>query len=132
MWIQVAGRFVGQDDLRAVNERPGECNALLLAARQLTRQRAQSIAQSKSPHQVRRRFVRSPFVPAAKQVGQRSILQNIQMWDQVKRLENESDQTSAQARGSIGFQLINPDHLIAITKLDRPRVGAIESRNEVH
>jgi hypothetical protein len=35
MGIQIAGGLVGQDDLWAVNERPGEGNALLFSAAEL-------------------------------------------------------------------------------------------------
>jgi len=65
-------------------------------------------------------------------VWQGNVLLNIEVWNQVEGLENESDQTPAQACGRIGFQLIDPDHPIAIPELDRPRVWAVKPSDEVH
>jgi hypothetical protein len=64
MGIQVTSRLVGQNDLRSMNECPGECNALLLAARKLTRKRSQPVAQPKSVQKVRRCKLCGPLVAA--------------------------------------------------------------------
>ena len=132
MGIQVAGGLVGQNDLRSMNERPGECNALLLAARKLTWKRSQPVAQPKSAQKILSCKLCGPLIAATKQVGQGNVLLNIEMWNQVEGLENESDQTPPQACGRIGFQLIDPDHSIAIPEFDRPRVWAVESSDEMH
>ena len=132
MWIQVAGRFVGQNDLRSMNERASKCNALLLATRKLTRERSQPVAQPQSSQKVCSCNLRGLLVATPKQVRQGNVLLDIEVWNEVEGLENKSNQTSAQACGRIGFQLVDPDHPIVIPEFDRPGVGAVESSNEMH
>ena len=44
--VEVAGRLVGEDHLRPAGERPGDGDALLLAARQLARPVLQAVAEA--------------------------------------------------------------------------------------
>ena len=51
--VEVAGRLVGEDDLRPAGQRPGHCHTLLLAAGQLRRSMAEPVAETDGvDHQV--------------------------------------------------------------------------------
>ena len=52
MWIEIPGRLIGQHQLRTMDQRPRQSDALLLAPRELARQRPSPIAQAKSAQKV--------------------------------------------------------------------------------
>jgi hypothetical protein len=52
--VEVAGRLVGQDDLRLVDQGPGDGDALLLAARELGRLVVGSIGQADEAERLER------------------------------------------------------------------------------
>ena len=93
--VEVAGRLVGEDDLRAARQRAGDGDALLLAARQLVRAGAC------------RRFDRPTVVDdvvdpravglAAGEVHrERDVLDRGQRRHEVERLEDEAEPIAAQ------------------------------------
>jgi hypothetical protein len=65
-------------------------------------------------------------------MGQGDVLLDVQVGNEVKCLENEPQQPAAQARGSISLELIDPHGMVAVTEFDRPGIGTVEARNQMH
>ena len=96
--IEVAGRFVRQEDGRLARERARDRDALLLAAGELARQMFRAMRHADALE----RFVHECFALARAHaaIGQRQfdVLVNGQVADEVEALENETDLAIADAR----------------------------------
>ena len=96
--VQVAGRFVGQNDLGIVHQGPRDGHALLLAARKLRWQVARAVGKS---HAIERAagfaFVRH----AVEVLRQHHVFERGQVRDQVELLEYEAHGVGAKA-GQLG------------------------------
>ena len=90
------GRLVGEDQLRTRDERPGDRDPLLLAARQLARQLVEAI---RHPHGrddlVEPRLI---GIPAGERQRQEHVLARAERRDQVVLLEDEPEPVASQQR----------------------------------
>ena len=108
--IEVAGRFVGQNHHRIVNERPRDRHALLLSAGHLVRAVVDAVRQS----YLFQGFGR-PFAPLAGRyvriVEQREfdVLERRGFGQQIVRLEHESDFAVAERRAVVAPHLADRD-----------------------
>ena len=94
--VQVAGRLVGEDDLRIIRERARQRDALLLAAGKLRRIVVRAAGQSDLLEQL---LGPRPRVGDAGDLHRhRDVLVGGQRRDQVKELEDEADLFAAQLR----------------------------------
>ena len=92
--VEVAGRLVGEDDLRPAGEGAGDGDALLLAARELRRAVLQAVRQPDGLDDV----VEPGGVglAAGEARRERDVLGRGQRRDEVERLEDEADAVAAQ------------------------------------
>jgi hypothetical protein len=101
LFIQVAGRFVGQDELRVVHQRAGDGDALLLAAGQAIGECLRAVEQAhgfqKQPGLAMRVLNRC----AVQLERQHDVLHHRQRGDEVKELEDESDLATAKERALV-------------------------------
>ena len=95
--VEVARRFVGEDDARAVDQRPGDGDALLLAAGELHGPMALAVLQI--DHLERFHGAFAPFAArdAGVDHGQLDVLQDVELRQQVEELEDEPDLAVADA-----------------------------------
>jgi hypothetical protein len=100
--VEGAGRLVGEDDLRPGDQRPGDGDALLLAARQLARPVPGPVSEADgSEHRAHLAGLRRPASQPARQLH---VLPGSQRGDEVERLEDEADPGAAQDRQRAGGQ----------------------------
>jgi acyl-CoA thioesterase-1 len=94
--VERAGRLVGEHDVGAGHERPGDRNALLLTARQLAREIAEPIVEADRADD---RVEPGPVLVLTGQ-GEREqdVLLRGERGDQVVLLEDESEPVAAQQR----------------------------------
>jgi hypothetical protein len=101
--VEIAGRFVGEKNLRGIGERSGNRDALLLAAGQLSREVVAAGAESNAGDQI------SCSLGGAGGSSQLQrdlhILQSRKGRNQLKRLEDEADFFPAQPRALVLVQL---------------------------
>src|SRR6478609_661541 len=92
--VEVAGGLVGQNDVRIVDQGPGDADALLFAAGKLRRQMLSAVFES----DLVERGQRFGLVRHAVEVlRQHDVLKRREIWDQVKLLEDEADLLRAKA-----------------------------------
>ena len=105
LFVQVAGRLVSEDELRAVDERAGDAHALLLTAGQLAGQVMRTLLQSHSFQ----RFHRLLLIDYRMVVlRHHHVLHRRQMRHEVKLLEHESDHVLAHIGELAGVQILQP------------------------
>ena len=95
--VQAAGRLVGQHQLGAVDQRPGQREALLLAAGELVRKVIGDVAQPElvdQPRRAARAARRGPGQPRRQQ----HVLGAAALVDQLELLKDEADVAQPQAR----------------------------------
>ena len=96
--VEVAGRLVGEDQARRDGERPGDGDALLLAARQL---RGQMVQARRQPHAADV-LLDPPLALGRREaaIAQRDVdvVEDVEVGDQVEALEDEADLLVADAR----------------------------------
>ncbi len=104
MAVERAGRFVGKNDLRIVDERAGDGNALLLSAGKLARGMMRAFAHPESL-QDHAGFL-TPFFLflACIYGGNFDIAHRIQLAQQMIALEDETEMLTPQLRQFIGFK----------------------------
>ena len=95
--VQRGGRFVGEDDARAVGQRPGDGHALRLAARQQRRHGAGAVADLQIVQQFLRAGLRLCPALARQMQHQRDVVGGIEERQQVVGLEDEADLVEPQA-----------------------------------
>src|SRR5205823_5679611 len=100
--VERAGRLVGQDDARAIHDRAGDGDALLLAARELVRMMLEARAEA-DPFE---RFYRALFAFAAADAGvderELDVLDRARAGEQVEVLEDEAEEVIARF-GELAF-----------------------------
>lgn len=89
--IEVAGRFIGKEHVRAPVEGAGQRHALLLAAGELRRKVIEAFAQPQLLQQGFCALAAVGGILAAQQPRQLDVLQRIEGRDQHKRLENKAN-----------------------------------------
>ena len=92
--VQVAGRFVGQNDGRVVGQCTADGDPLLLAARKLVRQVVEPVVQAENADQVVDQLLVG--LAAVEQKRQRNVFFYAQDRDQVVKLVNETDLAAAE------------------------------------
>ena len=103
--IEIAGRLVGENQLRVVDERAGDAHALLLTAGQLAGQVMRTLLQ---PHSFQR-FHRLLLIDYRMVVlRHHHVLHRRQMRHEVKLLEHESDHVLAHIGELAGVQILQP------------------------
>ena len=125
--IEVAGRFVGHDELRIGDQRTGDRHALLLAAGKLSGKVLHAISQPNH-------FERSSDVPAAifriepgEQKRKRNVLESRQDGNEIEGLENESHVLVSPVR-QLGFVELG---YVAPLNNAFPGSRAIDARDEM-
>jgi hypothetical protein len=99
--VQVARRFISQQDGGLIDQRPRQCDALLLAARKFCRFMAQPLGQANGLQQVLRTTTALGRRYAGKEHGELYILRRGHGRNQVERLKDEAD-----ACAPVGCQVI--------------------------
>ena len=124
--IQVAGRFVGEDELGACDQRAGDGDALLLAAGQLVRAVVQALLEPQRGHeQVEPGAVR--FLAGQRQRHD-DVLLGGEHRQQVEALEDEADLVAAQH----GQLVVGHGGDVGAVEHDVPAGGGVESGERVH
>ena len=95
--IELAGRFVCEEQARPVGEGPGEGDPLLLAAGQLVRPVAGSLAQADELEQVGDACVACLGIGMDKTKRYLDVLGGSQEWHQPEGLEDKGDGLAADA-----------------------------------
>src|SRR5258706_8088159 len=109
--VEIAGGFISQNDLRIIDQRPRDADALLLASGKLRGQVLRAVAQPYAGQG----FNRLSLIGHAVEVlRQHDVLDRGEIWNQVKLLEDESNFLRAHAiqfaRGDAGNILtVEPD-----------------------
>jgi hypothetical protein len=93
--VEVAGRLVGEDDERLVGERPGDRDALALAAGQRRGQVIGARAEPDLAEQLDGPPSRPPGRASGQEGRQLDVLPRGQLVHQVERLEDEADVTAS-------------------------------------
>jgi acyl-CoA thioesterase-1 len=104
--IEIAGRFVGEQQLGRAGEGACDRDALLLAAGQLARVVLEAMAQPDLVQRLERALARS--LDTADLERQHHVFQRAEARQQVKRLEHEADPGPAQPRPTILVEIVQP------------------------
>src|SRR2546425_13379570 len=91
MGVQVARRFVGQNDRRLVDEGARKCNALLLASRKLGRAMMQAVRQAEQPGDPLEIRMIAVSISACDVLRDQNVRAGVQRGQKVESLEHESD-----------------------------------------
>ena len=105
MQIEIAGRLVRQEDARRIGDRARDCDALLLAARELRRPVQQAVAQAEIGQKLRRAPPRLRSGQPFDHLRQHDVFHRGEFRQQVMRLIDEADLGSGEsacARRRIG------------------------------
>ena len=124
--VEVAGGLVGEDDLGSAGQGARTRHPLLLAAGELARAVAQTVAQAdRVDDGVEPLLV---GLAAGDVQGQRDVLQRGQRRHQVERLEDEADAVAAQ----LGEPLVVERGQLGVADVDRAGGGGVETGDTVH
>ena len=93
--VEVAGRLVGEDQRRLVDQRPGDAHPLLLAAGELARQVAQALPEA---HPAQRLLGLAAVGHAVDVLRQHDVLQRGEIGDEMELLEDQAHRALAVAR----------------------------------
>ena len=96
--VEVAGRLVGEHQLGLEQERPGDRDALLLAAGELCRRVLGAVAEAHQLQQLMGAPADRAVGAAGDEPGQQHVLLRAQRAEQVEELEDEADVVAAQLR----------------------------------
>jgi len=95
--IQIAGRLIGKNDIRIVNQRPGYCNALLFSAGQTVRIRIKTIGEIELFQQIVH-SITFFFRTLDQFQRQQQIFTDGQSRNQIISLKHEADMMAAKQR----------------------------------
>ena len=126
--VERAGGFVGKDDAAAVHERPGDGNALLLAAGKLVGLVLQLVRQAQIREQGLGPVKARLFVHPGVYGGKGHVFRGGQRGEQVVALEDEPDALPAQFRELVAVQRAD---VHAADAADPGRLG-VEAAQDVH
>ncbi len=126
--VEVAGRFVGEQDTRPVHQRPGDRHPLPLASRELVGPVQHAVLE---PHACQRVSGQLPaLAPAHPGVdqGQLDVVQRRGPREQVERLEHEADLLVADPRELVVAQFRDPVAVEPVFAAGR----AVQAADHVH
>ncbi len=123
--IEIAGGFIGQNNLRVIDQRSRDADSLLLASRKLPWQVAHAVAQPHAGQSFNRLFL---IGHAVEVLRQHDVLDRGKKRNQVKLLEDESNLFRAHA---IQFVRRNAGNVLAVEP-DFAGCGAVEAANQIH
>ena len=126
--VERAGGFVGKDDAAAVHERPGDGNALLLAAGKLVGLVLQLVRQAQIREQGLGPVKARLFVHPGVYGGKGHVFRGGQRGEQVVALEDEPDALPAQFRELVAVQRAD---VHAADAADPGRLG-VEAAQDIH
>ena len=126
--VERAGGFIGKDDAAAVHERPGDGNALLLAAGKLVGLVLQLVRQAQIREQGLGPVKARLFVHPGVYGGKGHVFRGGQRGEQVVALEDEPDALPAQFRELVAVQRAD---VHAADAADPGRLG-VEAAQDVH
>src|ERR1039458_9026682 len=125
--IEIAGRFIGQEQFRLVDERAGDGHALLFAAGKFGRPVLHTVLETNPGEQVASARPGLADGSAGHARRQTDIFERIEFRQQMIRLKNETDAVVAEKRqltlGECGQVLPG--------KMDFARVGRVKSADEM-
>ena len=119
--VEIAGRFVGNENRRVRRERARQCDALLLAARQLRRIMRQPLRKPDAGKLRRRAFM--GVADAGQFQRHRDIFQRGHGRDQMKGLKHDADIAAAKSRQRVFAQVGE----VLAGDLDGAGIGAFEA-----
>ena len=99
--VEIAGRLVGEHQQRAVGERAGDRDALLLAARQLARPVVRRWARPSWPSRSAARSSRLGLLGAVDELRQHDILDRVEIGQQMVELVDEAERVAAQRGAAV-------------------------------
>ena len=105
--VEGAGRLVGEQQARAVHERPRDRDALLLAAGQLHRAMMGAVREADAAERLQGPLAAGPAVDAGIDHRQFDIAEGIDARQQIELLEHEADLAVAQAREAVGIEALD-------------------------
>ena len=124
--VKVAGRLVGENDLRCRRQRPGRRHPLLLAARQLGRAEPEPVLQSDG---IDDRVHPWPVGATAGEGGRKGdVLGRGKGRNQIERLEDEADPVPPQ----LGQVLVVETAEVGVTDQDPSRGQGVQPGQAVH
>ncbi len=125
--IQVAGRLVGEEDLRVARDGAGDGHALALAAGELRREVARAVREA---HLLQHGLGPLPALRGgdlAVEQGQLHVVQHVQGTDQVEALEDEAQPPVPEG----GQLLVAHARRVHPVDLDRAGGGQVQQAHEV-
>ncbi len=105
--VEVAGRFVGEQDERAGDDGAGDGDALLLAAGEFGRRVVLPAGQADHRQRLARRGVAVLGVFTAIEQRQLDVLLRRSPGEQIETLENEAEVVAAQERALVARELVD-------------------------
>ena len=100
-FVEVAGRLVGEDEERAVGERAGDGDPLLLAPGELGRPVREPLAESEGREQLGRAAAGVLGGGAADQLGNDDVLRRREIRQQMMELVDEAQRVAAQPGAAV-------------------------------
>src|SRR5271165_344411 len=125
--IEVAGRLVGNDDARAVGERPGDGDALLLAAGQSRWKVTQALSQPDLVQELLGTLCALVRTDVVREHGDGDVLLGRERRDEVEVLEDKAD----VLRTDLGQLLVAEAGQVASLKADRAARRAVEGAEQL-
>ena len=126
--VEVARRLVGHDDVRVVDERPRDGDALALAARELIWQVVGTVLEADGLEEVHGALRALPVADACVDERQGDVLERRDAREQVEVLEDEPDLLVARPREGI---VVEAGDLLPVKLVGALR-RAVEAAEDVH
>ena len=126
--IEGAGRLVSEDDFATVHQRPGDADALLLAAGQGAGAVAQPVAEAEADQQVGGAAGARAIVDAGIDRRHRGIFDGIEVGEELVALEDEAEMLAPQLGELVGRELAD----VAAREGIGPFARRIEAADQVH
>src|SRR5690348_15392066 len=127
MWIEIAGRFVGQKDTGRVRYRTCDRYPLLLTARKLGRSMRDTVAQPEIIQQFHAARGRLAARQTADHLRQQYVLERRELRQQVVRLINETDLAAPDA----GAFAVGQSRGRAAININLADIGMLEESREM-
>ena len=130
IFVEVAGRFIGQDEQRVMDQRAGNGDPLLFAAAQLVGIGGETVGQ---PHAVQERFGLSlnALVTTSEFQWQGDIFQHRERGDQVEELKDNANMAATEEGALLFTQGGDPDFLPTVVNHHMAAAGGVDAGDEV-